>query len=199
MKKVLVFIALSSMWGMVAHAQTAANDDKTFVGINAGHTIIAARVNSALTEGSLFVPIHINAFKPLSKNFALSGLLMYRGVRSPSHTRATSTFGIAVGPSYTSKYLNGFFVDCKIGFAFTAGRDNDSDHYTRSDFLIQPEVGYFFNLSHKFTMSIGFGIQSLLRIRENPRMEDVGYEWDNLGKMGQYYLPVANVTFGVKL
>jgi len=187
------------MGSMAVHAQPTENDSKTFIGINVGHTIVASSVNSILTKGSLFIPVHINAFRPMSKNFALSGLLLYRAERSPSHNKSTSKFGIAVGPCFTSNYLKGFFADCMIGFAFAIGRDYDRNEYTRTDFVIQPEIGYFINLSDKFSMTFGFAIQSLLRIQENPRAEDTGWEFTDIGKMGQYYLPVLNVSFGVKL
>jgi len=73
------------------------------------------------------------------------------------------------------------------------------DFYTRADFVFVPEAGYFINFASRFTMTVGLGVQSLLRIKENPRREDAGWYRTTTGKMYDHYLPVLNISLGIKL
>ena len=196
MKRLLIFVALCS-GSMAAHAQSAANDGKTFIGINLGHMMVIPLISTAQDANVTYLPIHLNVYHLLSKNFALSGLLMYR--MEKDYDFSTSEFGFAIGPCFTANHLNGFFADCKVGVAFATGNDYQYNDYTRADFLIQPEVGYMLTLAGKFTMSFGVGCQTLLKIRENPKREDTGWVWNNQGKMSHFYLPVLNISLGVKL
>lgn len=192
MEKLLFLLTLCSL-GSMAYAQSAENDGKTFVGINAGHMFIVPYVSRTIDANSVVLPIHVNGYHSLNKNFALSGLLLFRT------DSKENLFGFAVGPCYTSNYLNGFFADLKAGLAYASGDMYGDYTYTRADFVIQPEAGYFIKFASRFTMTIGLGCQTLLRITENPRMEDMGWEWKSRGKMWQYYLPVLNISLGIKL
>ena len=93
---------------------------------------------------------------------------------------------------FTSNHLNGFFADCKVGFAFAFGQDYHYNDYVRTDFVLQPEVGYFLTLAGRFTMSVGLGMQSLLKIAENPKSA-----WIDVTNY-ERYLPVLNVSLGIK-
>jgi len=197
MKRLLFFATLYSMGSMAVHAQSAASDGKTLISINAGQMTVVPMITIAMYENVVYLPVHFHAYHSLSKNFALSGVGIFRSERD--YDFHTYEMGIAVGPCYTSNHLNGFFADCKVGLAFAIGRDYQYNDYTRTDFVIQPEVGYFLTLAGRFTMSFGVGFQSLLKISENPRREDKGWDWDKTGKMGHYYCPVLNISLGIKL
>jgi hypothetical protein len=198
MKKSLFFAVLCSLWSMAAQAQTAAADGKTLISINLGQMTVVPLVTTAMYGANVtYLPIHFNAYRSLNKNIALSGMAMFRMERD--YDFLTQEIGFAVGPCFTSNYLKGFFADFKAGIAFAFGHDYQYNDYTRSDFVIQPEVGYFLTVAGRFTMSFGLGCQSLLKLREVPRREDTGWDWDNSGKMSHYCLPVLNVSLGVKL
>jgi len=198
MKRLLFLAALCSMGSMAAHAQSAASDGKTYIGVNVGQMTAVPLVTTTMYDiNVIYLPIHFHAYRSLSKNIALSGLFLVRSERI--YDFQTFEFGFAAGPCFTSNHLKGFFADFKMGYAFAIGHDYDYNEYSRSDVLIQPEIGYFLTLAGRFTMSFGFGCQSLLKIREYPRREDTGWEWDNAGKMSHYFLPVLNVSLGVKL
>ena len=197
MKKVLVFIALCSMWSVAMYGQSTLNEGKTVVGFNAGQACVVSTITLTSYDNVLYMPLHFNAFRSLSKNFALSGLLLFRSEKD--YEFLTHEFGFAVGPCYTTNYLNGLAIDCKAGFAFALGHDYSYNDYTRADILIQPEVTYFLPFSGKFTMMVGLGVQSLVKITESPRRENTGWDWDNNGKLSHYFLPVLNISIGFKL
>jgi hypothetical protein len=196
MKKLLILGMLYSLGSMAIYAQSASEEDKTFIGINAGHMIMVPLSSKLMDSHGLYLPIHVNGYRSLNKNFALSGLLLYRAEKDD--VSQTQEFGFAVGPCYTSNYLNGFYADCKVGFGYDVG-DKFGDFYTRADFVIVPEAGYFINFASRFTMTIGIGMQSLIRIKENPRREDAGWYRTTSGKMYDHFLPVLNITLGIKL
>ena len=175
---------------MAAHAQTTGADKKTFVGINVGQMTVGTLVVKAIDKDGLFLPIHIHGYRSLHRNFALSGLFLFRAVKDSQYLLMES--GFAVGPCFTSNHLNGFFVDCKVGLAFGAGNDFDNEAFTRTDFVLQPELGYFITLAGRFTMAVGLGMQSMLKIAENPKSA-----WIDVTNY-ERYLPVLNVSLGIK-
>jgi hypothetical protein len=197
MKKLLILVMLCPLGSMSMYAQSAADDSKTFIGINAGHMIIVNYISREIDANAPYVPIHFNGYHSLNKNFALAGSLLCRSEKDYGYH--TMEFGFAVGPCYTSNYLNGFYADFKVGLAYATGRNYYSNNYSRTDFVIQPEAGYFIKFASRFTMTVGLGCQSLLRITENPRREESGWDWVNTEKMAHYYLPVLNISLGIKL
>jgi len=185
----LFFAALILTVSIAAHAQTAGADKKTFVGINVGQMTVGPLVVLAISREATYMPVHIHGYRSLNRNFALSGLALFRFVRDQQF-QVTET-GFAVGPCFTSNHLNGFFADCKVGIAFAFGNDFDYDAFTRTDFVIQPEFGYFITLAGRFTMAAGVGVQSLINVK-NP-----GSDREEFGRM-QKCLPVLNVSLGIK-
>ena len=186
----LIFAALILAGSMAAHAQTTGADKKTFVGINVGQMTVGPLVVLAISREATYMPVHIHGYRSLNRNFALSGLALFRVVRDQQF-QVTET-GFAVGPCFTSNHLNGFFADCKVGFAFAIGHDYDYDAFTRTDFVLQPEFGYFITLAGRFTMAVGLGMQSMLKIAENPKSA-----WIDVTNY-ERYLPVLNVSLGIK-
>jgi hypothetical protein len=63
------------------------------------------------------------------------------------------------------------------------------------DLIIQPDIGFFKKFTSGFALSLGLGIQSLVKISENPSREGV-WEWNKTGKFSHYYLPVLNISLG---
>ena len=195
-KKSLFFAAVFLTGCMAAHAKTAGNDKKTLISINVGQMTVVPVISAAMYDNFLYLPVHVHGYRSLNRNFALSGLVLFRAEKNGDVV--TMETGLAVGPCFTSNHLNGFFADCKVGFAFAFGQDYHYNDYVRTDFVLQPEVGYFLTLAGRFTMSVGLGMQSLLKIVENPRREDTGWDWNSSGKMSHYFLPVLNVSLGIK-
>ena len=195
---IMFSLALLFYGSMAVHAQTAASDGKTLISINVGQMTVVPLVTTAMYGTNVtYLPIHFNAYHSLNKHIALSGLALFR--MEKDYDFLTQEIGFSVGPCFTSNYLKGFFADCKLGVAFAFGHDYQYNDYTRSDLVIQPEFGYFLTVASRFTMTFGLGCQSLLKLREVPRREDTGWDWDNSGKMSHYFLPVLNISLGIKL
>ena len=66
-----------------------------------------------------------------------------------------------------------------------------------TNFFLEPDLGYYLCIKNKFTTSIGIGLQSLIKLSESYYGNI--WEWNSTGKLSHYYLPVANISFGIKL
>jgi hypothetical protein len=168
----------------------------TFMGINPAVTLTVGCISTIIDENIAYIPIHMVINHSFTKHFCLSGLLMYRFEKD--YDFKTNEIGFAVGPGYLSNALNGFFADLKFGIGLASGWNYMNEEYTRTDLIIQPDVGFFKKFTGGFTMSFGLGIQSLLPIAENPSREGV-WEWNALGTFSHYYLPVLNISLGYTL
>ena len=124
----------------------------------------------------------------------ISGLLMYRMDKDIGDFR-TNELGIAVGPSYIANNLNGFWADIKFGIALASGEDGFANEYSRTDMIIQPELGYNICFPSKLTLTFGIGMQSLLKLSEDPDRSS-RWDWNSTGKLSHYYLPVINLSLG---
>ncbi|MBN1157793.1 MAG: hypothetical protein JXA61_00300 [Bacteroidales bacterium] len=143
-----------------------------------------------------YLPIHIHFNHAFSRHFGISGMGLYRLDKDGPHF-LTHEFGFAAGPAYLSNSLNGFYADLKIGFGYAFGTDYNNSDYTRSDLIIEPDIGYYLNFSSGFSIALGIGMQSLIKLWESY----YGYvwEWNSTGKLSHYYLPVVNVSLGFKI
>ena len=50
-------------------------------------------------------------------------------------------------------------------------------------------------------MLLGLGLQTLILLNENPQ-RNVGmnsWDWNRIGMMSHYYLPVLNISIGIKI
>ncbi len=197
MKKILFICLFGFMPFLFLSAQDNENNGKTFIGINLGHTLAVSFVSSTLSNGTSYVPVHLIINHSLSEHFGLSGLLLFRSEKDGDNF-LTTELGFAVGPSYLSSALNGFYIDCKFGLGIASGRDYDLNDYSRTDFIIQPDIGYYLNMGSKFTMIFGLGMQTLLKLSENPPRGS-NWDWNGIGTMSHYYLPVLNISFGFKI
>jgi len=177
-------------------AQTNDSVGSTYIGINVGHTIVIQAASKAMDQNVSYFPVHIIANHSISKHFGISGLFIYRMDKDGDYF-LTHEFGLAVGPAYLSKQLKGFYADIKLGLGYAFGTDYNNSDYTRTDLIIEPDIGYYLGFKNRFTMAIGIGLQSLLKLSES-YYGDV-WEWNSTGKLSHYYLPVFNVSLGFKL
>jgi hypothetical protein len=183
---------LKILLGMVL-CSSAGFAQNTFIGINAGHTLVVNLVSQNLGDETRYLPIHLQVNHAFSDHFGLSAGFLYRLDKDGNF--ATNEIGAAIGPCYMQKRLNGFIGDVKIGFARAFGRNYDLEDYSRTDFLLQPEMGYFVRMGDKFSFCFGIGVQSLLMISESPSRANI-WDWNGMGKFSHYYLPVLNISIG---
>jgi hypothetical protein len=169
------------------------NKQNTFIGINPAVSLTVGCLSTIMDPNTTYIPVHIVINHSFSKHFGLSGLLLYR--LEKDNDFKTNEIGFAVGPSYLSNELSGFFADLKFGIGLAAGQNNLKEDYTRTDLIIQPDIGFFKKFSGGFAMSFGLGLQSLLKITENPPREGV-WDWNATGTFSHYYLPVLNISLG---
>jgi len=197
MKKKLAFTLILCVCTLqFSFSQTDGNDGSTFIGINPAHTIIIQAVSKALDPDVSYLPIHIIVNHSFTEHFGMSGLFLYR-LEKDGDNFITHEFGFAVGPAYLSKKLNGFYADIKIGLGYAFGTEYNNSDYNRIDLIIEPDLGYYLCFKSNFTMSIGIGMQSLIKLSES--YDGNIWEWNSTGKLSHYYLPVANISFGFKL
>ncbi len=197
MKKTLAFtLILYACSFQFSFSQTDGNDGSTFIGINPAHTIIIQAVSKAMNPNVSYLPIHITVNHSFTEHFGISGLFLYR-LDKDGDNFLTHEFGFAVGPAYLSKKLNGFYADFKIGLGYAFGTDYNNSDYNRIDFILEPDLGYYLCFKSRFTMSIGIGLQSLIKLSESYYGNI--WEWNSTGKLSHYYLPVVNISFGIKL
>jgi hypothetical protein len=196
MKKNILLTLFIAIFLQNLFSQNESSNKYTYIGINPLHSIVMQAVSKALDPDESYLPVHIHVDHAFNKHFGLSGLFLYRLDKDGSYF-LTHEFGFAIGPSYLTNSLNGFFADLKIGLGYAFGTDyNDSD-YHRTDFIIQPDIGYYLCFEGHFTIALGIGLQSLVKLSESY----YGYiwEWNSTGKLSHYYLPVLNLSVGIKL
>jgi hypothetical protein len=196
MKKIILLSLFTAIYLQNLFSQNENSSKNTFIGINPLHSIVLQAVSKAMDPGVSYLPVHIHVDHAFSKHFGLSGLFLYRFDKDGSYF-LTHEFGFAVGPSFLTNSLNGFFADLKIGLGYAFGTDYNNSDYHRTDFIIQPDIGYYLCFKNRFTIALGIGLQSLIKLSESY----YGYiwEWNSTGKLSHYYLPVLNLSVGVKL
>jgi len=166
------------------------------MGVNLGQTVTIAVLSKALSGGiTLYIPVEIDAAFALSRRFALSGEFLYRLEQDGTYFN-TQELGVALGPTYVSGGLRGFFATARVGLAYASGIDYNNEAYQRLDLLLQPEVGVFVPLPMDVALTVGLGMQSLVLISENPVRT---WSWNALGVMSHGYLPVLDLSLGFEL
>jgi hypothetical protein len=194
MKTIVLLVLLYGIFpAQNSLAQNNDNAGSTFIGINPLHTIVIKTVSNAIDRDVTYLPVHLILDHSLTKHFGISGLLLYR-LDKDGENFLTHELGFAAGPSYLSNALKGFYANFKIGFGYAFGKDYNDSEYDRFDLIIQPDIGYYINFKNGFVMTIGLGLQSLLKLSESY----FGYiwEWNSTGRLSHYYLPVVNLSFG---
>jgi hypothetical protein len=191
-KSVLSFVFCFFIFGL-SFPQENSIRQNTYIGINPAVSLTVGCLSTIMDPNTTYIPVHIVVNHSFSKHFGVSGLLLYR--LEKDNDFKTNEIGFAVGPAYLSDELNGFFADLKFGIGLAAGQDYSSEDYTRTDLIIQPDIGFFKKFNSGLAMSLGLGIQSLVKISENPSREG-DWEWNKTGKFSHYYLPVLNISVG---
>jgi len=192
MKKTLVLAsALALLFLVQGNAEENENQAMNMVGVNVLHTIILDVVSTSLSDDVLYLPIHFSYARAFDKNWGLSALAFYRLDKDGDFR--TNEFGLAVGPRFSFDYLEGFYFECKFGAGIAVGVDYLHNDYTRIDFIIQPDIGYNLSLADFFSISFGVGLQTLISVSETPSRSGV-WDWNFMGKLSHYYLPVANLS-----
>lgn len=169
---------------------------KLFIGINISHTIMVGVISGALGEETLCLPIHAGVQYSFNKRWGISGLVYYRYEKDGFNFK-TNGIGFAVGPriSFTGTAVEGFYATVMLGVGFNSGLDYFQRDYRRTDLVIEPEIGYVSPMKlGPFGFAFGFGLQTLIPLNESPQE----IQWNTLGKLSHYYLPVINISIGIK-
>jgi hypothetical protein len=192
MKKQIIFIAACIL--MIPFCATAQENDsaaQNYIGINLLHTGVIYLVSTSLTDTTQYLPLHFNYFHSFTQNWGLSALAFYRLDKDGEFR--TNEFGFAVGPRFSLDYLKGFYIDCKLGLGLASGLDYSGNDYSRFDFVIEPDLGYNLEIGKFFSITFGLGLQTLVCISESPA-RDGTWDWNFIGSLSHYYLPVANLS-----
>ncbi len=193
MNKIPITLLIGVFSFMEICAQTGENSGNTFIGINPLHTIVIKTVSGAIDKDVTYLPVHLIVDHSVKKHFGISGLLLYR-LDKDGENFLTHEFGFAAGPSYLSNGLKGFYANLKVGFGYAFGKDYNDSEYDRIDLILQPDIGYYIYFSNGFMLTIGLGMQSLLKLSES--YYGLIWEWNSTGRLSHYYLPVVNLSFG---
>jgi hypothetical protein len=193
----VLLLIVTLTWGQSEGGPTSVQSADSFVGLNLGHAALVWLASSS--AGYTYLPIHIEYAHLTKRNIGLSVLGMYR-YEKDAFGNVVQELGAAVGPSYYAEGLNGLFASMRFGLGFAFGRDLYFRNYSRVDLILQPDFGYFVSLG-ALRMQVGIGLQSLPYIAENPQRDSGSYltawDWNSLGMLAHYYLPVVNLTIGV--
>ncbi len=188
-----IFVLSASMllvpWCVCAQEESPAPRNQ--IGVNVLHTPVVYLVSASMSGDVSYVPIHVGYVRSLSKNLGLSVLGLYR--RDQDADFRTNEFGFAVGPRLSFDRLKGWFVECKFGVGRASGVDYFSHDYSRWDLVVQPDIGYSLMLGSNVSVTAGIGVQTLLLLSETPD-RGIDWEWNDVGQMSHYYLPVANLS-----
>jgi hypothetical protein len=199
MKKLSYSITLFLWAAASAFAQENTEEPLNYIGVNAAHTAVLALLSSGIDPSILYLPVQVSYAHAFSEHWGLSILALYRYELDDVYR--THEVGIAVGPRWSSHYLNGFFLEIKAGAAVAFGRDYFERDYVRIDLVIEPAFGFTFVIGRNFSLTVGGGLQTLVCLGENPvRSQPYGmynWDWSGLGELSHYYLPVANVSAAI--
>jgi hypothetical protein len=149
---------------------------------------------SSFFERSHFVPIPLEAHVSIDRHWGLAGTLAYANHKDGGYQ--VQEVGIGLGPrvTFVGNGLRGFYGTVKVGIAFRKGHDYFSQSYYRVGMTLQPELGYSLAWGPPgYFMAFGAGVQTEIPLTETSHPY---WDWNGLGKMINYYLPVINVTVG---
>jgi len=162
-----------------------------YLGINILHPAIVGVVSLSMAEDVFYLPMHLSYAHAFSGNLGISALVIYRYEKDADFR--TNEFGFAVGPRLSFNRLQGFYVDCKFGIGYAFGVNYSNHTYSRLDFVIEPDIGFNFVISKNFSITLGIGTQTLLLLNETPSR--VGHwDWNEIGTLSHYFLPVLNLS-----
>jgi hypothetical protein len=197
LKKYLLLMAFCNILAFqTTKAQLTCISEKTYYGINLGNLAVVGLTSKIMNPNVTYLPVHLHVMHAFRRHFGLTGMALYR--MEKDYNLFTHEVGIAVGPTYLSNAIKGYFLDCKFGVAYAFGRDVRKHDYNRTDLIVQPEFGYYFRFKNVYTMAVGIGLQTLFLYKENPtrRSGFNSWDWNSMSQLAHYYLPVINVSVG---
>jgi hypothetical protein len=149
---------------------------------------------STFFDNSYFVPVPIEGHVAINPQWGLATTLVYMKHKDGDYR--VNGLQIGVGPRFTmvGEGLRGLYSAFKVGIGFRAGHDYRENNYYRIDVTFQPEIGYSLAWGPPGVfLAFGLGVQLQKPVSET---EHAAWEWNGLGRMINYYLPVVNVTLG---
>jgi hypothetical protein len=199
MKKISIIIAVFILFlpfGVLAQDEGGAEDTtvQNHFGINVLHTALITLISTSLSDTTEYLPIHLYYDHAFTQNWGVAALGFYR-LDNDSNFR-TNELGFAIGPRFSFDFIKGLYTDCKVGLGYAFGVDYMGADYSRLDLVIEPEVGYTLIIGRFFSLTFGIGLQTLIMITEAPSRSGA-WDWNYMGRLSHYYLPVANFSLGV--
>jgi hypothetical protein len=149
---------------------------------------------STFFDHSYFIPVPIEGHVSINPQWGLATSLVYMKHKDGDYK--VNGLQIGIGPRFTmvGKGLCGLYSTFKVGLGFRAGHDYREDDYYRIDITFQPEIGYSLMWGPPGVfLAFSLGVQLQKPASET---EHSDWEWNGLGKMINYYLPVVNITLG---
>jgi hypothetical protein len=163
------------------------------IGLNLMHPAIYG-LASTFFDHSYFVPVPIEGHVSINPQWGLATSLVY--LKHKDGDYKVNGLQIGVGPRFTmvGEGLRGLYSTFKVGLGFRAGHDYREVNYYRIDISFQPEIGYSLAWGPPGVfLAFSLGVQLQKPVSET---EHSDWEWNGLGKMINYYLPVVNITLG---
>jgi hypothetical protein len=194
-------LAVLFTFGIVlgAYAQEQTDQPLNSINVNLVHPLIMYAASVGLSDFTAYLSLHGEYAHAFSRNWGMAGQFIYRLEMDGDYFR-TNEFGIAVGPRFSLNYAKSLFVEIKAGIGYTFGIDYNDNPYSRLDLIIAPDVGYTFVFWKVLSLTLGIGLQTLIPVMESPqRSVSPGghWDWNEIGWISHYFLPVVNVSVGV--
>jgi hypothetical protein len=182
-----------------ASAQDQDYQPQNYIAVNVLHPLLIYTISVELSRTTTSVPVHLAYALALSQNWGISAQFIYR-LEIDGAYLMTNEFGFVVGPRFSLDFMKGFFAEFKVGVGYAAGMDYHANDYTRLDLILEPAAGYNIIIGNAFSMTFGLGIQSLIPLTETPARSTAPggwWDWNVVGYIYHYFLPVFNVSFGL--
>jgi hypothetical protein len=163
------------------------------LGLNVMQPAIYA-LASTFFEDSHYIPVPIEAHLSINKQWGLASTLGYFNHQDGDYKVQGLQLGLGPRFTFVGDGLRGFYGTLKLGLAFRKGHDYNFDNYYRVGLTLQPEVGYSLAWGPSgLFLAFGLALQTELPLTESSHPT---WEWNGLGEMINYYLPIVNITVG---
>ena len=171
------------------------------IGVNLMQPAIYSLASSFFSN-SYFIPVPIEGHVSINPRWGLATTLVY--LKHKDGDYKVNGLQLGLGPRLTlvGEGLRGLYTTFKVGLGFRAGHDYRGADYYRIDLTLQPEIGYSLAWGPPGCfLAFGLGVQLQKPLSETSHSSSgsdwySGWDWNGLGKMINYYLPVVNITLG---
>lgn len=151
---------------------------------------------SAFFDNSYFVPVPLDVHVRITRRWGLLTGLQYLAHKDGLYKVNGIETGIGPRLTIVGNGLRGLYAAFRLGFGFLKGNDYSNASYYRVSMIFQPELGYALAWRPPSVyLAFGLGLQAAVTLTES----DHGWDWNSLGKMINYYMPLANITVGFAL